>query len=141
MNFLLDTNVISEYTKPAPNPGIVAWITETDEETTFLSCLTVGELAYGIGRLPNGARKSRLANWLADLRERFQGRILPVDDEVSIHWGGLRVEAEATGRTIGIVDGLIAATAQRHGHTLVSRDARAFGGIVDDVVNPWTAEE
>ena len=66
MNFLLDTNVVSEWTKPRPDTGVVAWLAEADEDRIFISVITVAELRHGVERLPAGARRERLDTWLTE---------------------------------------------------------------------------
>jgi predicted nucleic acid-binding protein len=95
--FLLDTNVISEVSRPRPDPRAMAWLAETDEERMFLSVATLAEIKLGIERLAAGKRRRRLEAWLADeLVARFDRRILPVDVEIGLQWGS--VVARAPGR-------------------------------------------
>src|SRR5207244_11985366 len=95
MNFLLDTNVLSEPMKARPNAGLLAWLAEADEESVFISVVTITELRYGIERLATGRRRDRLDGWLRkDLRERFEGRILPVDLEIADTCGRLVARRE-----------------------------------------------
>jgi predicted nucleic acid-binding protein len=89
MNYLLDTNAISEPMKARPNAGMLAWLGEVDEDSVFLSVVTITELRYGIERLASGRRRERLDGWLRkDLTARFDGRILPVDLEIGMRVGG-----------------------------------------------------
>lgn len=139
MTFLLDTNVVSEWVKPWPDPGVIAWLAETDEDRVFLSVVTLAELRHGIERLADGGRRRRLDAWLRDeLTLRFEGRLLPVDPAVAERWGELVARREAAGRPIGVMDAFIAATASRHGLTLVTRNASDFASTVKAIVNPWT---
>ena len=138
MNFLLDTNVVSEWVKPRPNLGVIRWLEEIDEDRTFISVVTPAELRYGIERMAAGAHRKRLEDWLQDeLPVRFEGRILPVDGPVADAWGKIVAHTEAVGRRINAMDGLIAATAQVHGLTLVTRNAMDFESSVKALVNPW----
>ena len=90
MSFLLDTNVVSEWAKAQPNPGVVRWLAEADEDGLFLSVVTLAELRHGVERLAAGARRKRLQAWIdEELSERFEKRILPVDVKVSDCWGRL----------------------------------------------------
>jgi predicted nucleic acid-binding protein len=139
VSFLLDTNVVSEWVKPRPEPGVVTWLAEIDEDRVFLSVITFGELRHGIDRLPPSRRRSRLDDWLrSDLALRFEGRVLPVDVAVAEAWGVIVARRERTGQPIGSVDALIAATAEAHGLTLVTRNARDFRSSVKQVFDPWT---
>ena len=83
MNLLLDTNVISEWTKARPDAGAVRWLAEADEDRIFISVVTIAEIRHGIERLPRGHKRDRLDSWLTtDLPMRFEGRILPIDLQV-----------------------------------------------------------
>ena len=139
MNFLLDTNVLSEPMKARPNAGLLAWLAEADEESVFISVVTITELRYGIERLATGRRRDRLDGWLRkDLRTRFQGRILPVDLEIADTCGRLVARSESLGRPIEPRDAFIAATAEVHALTLVTRNASDFEATVRTIVSPWT---
>lgn len=139
MNFLLDTNVLSEPMKARPNAGLLAWLAEADEESVFISVVTITELRYGIERLATGRRRDRLDGWLRkDLRARFQGRILPVDLEIADTCGRLVARSESLGRPIEPRDAFIAATAEVHALTLVTRNASDFEATVRTIVSPWT---
>lgn len=138
MNFLLDTNVISEWMKPHPNPGVVAWLAEVDEDRTFLSVVTLAELRYGIERMALGIRRKRLDEWLAeDLPLRFEGRILPIDEAVADNCGEILARSEANGRRMEIMDALIAATSKVHRLTIITRNISDFESMVKDLKNPW----
>ena len=139
MTFLLDTNVVSEWKKPAPDAGVIAWLANADEDRTFLSVVTLAELRYGIDRLPDGKRRSLLDHWLThDLPTRFESRILPVDPAVADAWGIVLARRAATGRPISAMDAFMAATAQVHKLTLVTRNVSDFEASVASIVNPWT---
>lgn len=139
MSFLLDTNVVSEWTKPQPNAGVVEWLAQVDEDEVFLSVVTFAELRHGIERLPAGARRRRLDEWLhGELPLRFEGRIVGVDGAIADEWGRLVARREARGRPIHAMDALIAATAQVHGLTLVTRNTADFQSSVKSLLNPWT---
>ena len=138
MSFLLDTNAVSEWTKPRPNAGVVAWLAKVDEDEVFLSVVTFAELRHGIERLPAGVRRQRLDEWLrSELPLRFDGRIVGVDGAIADEWGRLVARREARGRPIHAMDALIAATAQVHSLTLVTRNAADFQAAVKSLLNPW----
>lgn len=138
MNFLLDTNVVSEWMKPRPNPGVVAWLAEVDEDRTFLSVVTLAELRYGIERMALGTRRKRLDAWLAeDLPLRFEGRILTIDEAVADICGEILARSEANGRRMEIMDALIAATSKVHRLTVITRNIPDFESLVKDLKNPW----
>jgi hypothetical protein len=139
MSFLLDTNVVSEWTKPRPNAGMVAWLAQVDENEVFLSVVTFAELRRGIERLPAGARRRRLDEWLrGELPLRFEARIVGVDGAIADEWGRVVARREARGRPIHAMDALVAATAQVHGLTLVTRNTADFEASVKSLLNPWT---
>ncbi len=138
MNFLLDTNAISEWVKPRPDPGIAAWLDEVDEDRTYLSVITLGELRKGVERLAVGRRRDRLDQWLtSELPERFGERMLAFDAAVADQWGRLLAQAENIGRPVGGIDALIAATAKVHGLQVVTRNVGHFRHTGVDVISPW----
>jgi toxin FitB len=138
VKFLLDTNTVSEWVKPRPDPGIVQWFDEVDEDRTFLSVITLGELRRGVDRLPSGRRRDRLERWLTgDLLDRFTDRVLPVDAPVADEWGRLLARAETAGKAIAGIDGLLAATAKVHKLQVVTRNVRHFRLAGVAVICPW----
>ncbi|MBX3501445.1 MAG: type II toxin-antitoxin system VapC family toxin [Alphaproteobacteria bacterium] len=138
MSFLLDTNVVSEWVRPRPDPGVVAWLAAADEDRVFLSVVSLAELRHGIDRLADGRRRHSLDAWLREqLPLRFADRILPVDRAIADRWGVLVARRDAAGRPIGAMDAFIAATAAVHGLTLVTRNAADFQSVVMEIVNPW----
>ena len=141
MSFLLDTNVVSEWAKPRPHSGVVAWLADADEDRVFLSVITLAELRHGIQRLADGNRRRRLEAWLRDeLTLRFEGRLLPVDPPIADRWGEVVAQREAMGRPIGVMDAFIAATANVHQLSLVTRNEPDFRSTVKEIVNPWARD-
>jgi toxin FitB len=138
VSFLIDTNVVSEWTRPRPDPGVIRWLAEADEDRVFISVITLAELRRGIERLPTGGRRRRLDQWLREeLSLRFDGRILPVDIAVGEAWGRIIARSEAAGRPMSAMDGFIAATAAAHDLALVTRNVADFRGAVNSIINPW----
>ena len=138
MNFLLDTNAVSEWVKPRPNPGLIGWMEAADEDRIFLSVVSLAELRYGVERMAAGKRRSRLEQWLQhELPLRFEGRILSVDTTVAAAWGRTASRSEAAGRPMGAMDAFLAATAETHQLTLVTRNVSDFP-LLKTVLNPWT---
>lgn len=138
MKYLLDTCLISELIKKEPNPAVVSWLDEQDEQKLFLSVLNLGELQKGISKLPEGTKKEELQAWVAlDLVERFTGRILELDLETALCWGRLQGEAEQAGEKLPVMDSLIAATAAAHGLIVVTRNVRDIERCRVKVCNPW----
>jgi toxin FitB len=139
MRFLLDTNVVSEWMKPAPNPGVVNWLHNVDEDTVFISVVTLTEIRYGIERMAAGGRRKRLEGWLhQELPLRFDGRILPVDETVADVSGRVAARSEAAGRPIEAIDAFLAATAEVHRLMLVTRNQSDFKAVLKTTMNPWT---
>jgi len=141
VNFLLDTNVVSETMRPRPNGGVVSWLAEADEDRVFISVVTLAELRYGAERMAVGSRRRRLEEWLrGELPLRFAGRTLSVDGAIADTWGQVVARSEAVGRPIEAMDALIAATVEIHGLTLVTRNVSDFEATVKAIVNPWIGE-
>jgi toxin FitB len=141
MRFLLDTNAVSEWAKPQPDPGVMQWLYEADEDSLFLSVITLAELHFGVERLPAGARRNRLSAWIREeLVGRFTGRILAVDEAVAGMWGQLLASSEGQGRHVNLMDCFLAATAKVHGLALVTRNQQEFAAALGTVVNPWSGE-
>lgn len=138
MNYLLDTNVLSEWVKPNPHPGVVSWLANADEDRVFISVITLAELRNGIERLSLGRRRERLEEWLkGELAMRFEGRILSINEEVADAWGHLMAESLARGEPMGIMDTFIAASALVYDMALLTRNASDFRHSVKTVLNPW----
>jgi len=141
VNFLLDTNVVSEWVKPRPNAGVVAWLEEVDEDRVYISVVTLSELRYGIERLADGKRRRQLEFWLErELPLRFERRTLTIDSVVADACGKVVARSEALGRPIAAMDAFLAATAEVHRLTLVTRDASHFQPVIKSVVNPWNEQ-
>jgi len=141
VNFLLDTNLVSEWTKARPDPGVIAWLSEADEDRVFVSVITLAELRHGVERLAMGRRRKRLNEWIEnELLFRFDQRILSIDAATADAWGRIVDHREALGRPIGTMDAFIAATAQVHKLTLATRNQSDFELSVDSIVNPWSRQ-
>ena len=137
MSFLLDTNVVSEWMKPRPNPGVIAWLADADEDRVFLSVVTLTELRYGIDRMPPGNKRKRLDEWLSDeLPLRFEGRILNIDGAVADACGKLIARSEAIGHRMEVMDAFIAATAENSLLTVVTRNTSHFQPLISALLNP-----
>ena len=138
MNFLLDTNLVSEWVKPRPNPGVVAWMADVDEDRTFVSVITITELRFGVEKMAIGSRKQWLHRWLEDeLPQRFEGRLVSIDSAVAHECGKLIARSESAGRRMGSMDAFIAATAEVHRLILVTRNVPHFRELTKNVLNPW----
>ncbi len=138
--FLLDTNVISELVKPAPDERVLRWVASQSALDLYLSAITVGELTRGVARLPAGQRRDTLARWIEeDLQQQFSERILAFDQPAAVTWGHIMGEADRRGRPRAAIDAQLAATAIRHGLTVATRNTADFDSIGVQVTNPWEA--
>ncbi len=135
---LIDTNVISEPLRVAPEPAVVSWIDAQNVETLFLAAISLAELRFGIAALPSGRRKDSLHRQVEErVVPLFRGRILLFDANASQAYALLRARARAAGQSIGVADGYIAATAAANGLTIATRDAAPFVAAGLTVINPW----
>jgi len=138
VNFLLDTNAVSEWVKPWPNPGLIRWMESADEDRLFLSVITLAELHYGVERMPAGMRRTRVERWLRlEVPLRFEKRVLPVSEEIAVSWGRAVALSESAGHPMPVMDAFLAATAQVHDLTLVTRNVDHFR-VLKAVLSPWT---
>lgn len=138
MSWLLDTCALSEYIKKAPDPKVIGWLDEQDETSLYISVVSLGEIEKGILKLRTGdpGRAQKLTAWLGKLEQRFVGRILPLDAATLSAWAQLAAQAEQAGRPLPIMDGLLMATAQCHGLTVVTRNVQDFEAF-PRIFNPW----
>ncbi|CAH2407765.1 type II toxin-antitoxin system VapC family toxin [Mesorhizobium escarrei] len=135
---LVDTNVISEPWKLAPDPRVVAWIDAQAIETLDLSAITVAELRFGIAALPTGKRRETLNERLErEVLPLFTGRVLPFDLDASQAYAELAANAKAVGKA----DGYIAATAAARGFMIATRDTSPFEAAGLNIVNPWVGHD
>jgi predicted nucleic acid-binding protein len=140
LNYLLDTNVVSEQLKPRPDENVVRWIDASDEESFFLSVITFAEICKGIEDIGSGRRRDALTKWLYhDLPLRFEGRILDVNTTVAMAWGKIMSRSDVLGINLGVTDAFLAATADAYGLSLVTRNMRDFARLNIAIVNPWDA--
>ena len=113
MNFLLDTNVISEWVKPQPDRNVIAWLAAADEDRVFISVISLAEIRHGIELLPASRRRERLAQWLIEeLPLRFEARVLAIDPAVADNWGVVMARSQKAGLALGAMDAFVAATAR-----------------------------
>jgi predicted nucleic acid-binding protein len=134
----MDTNVLSEFKRPKPDDNVVAWMRAVDEDRTFISVATIGELRRGADLLPQGRRKLELDLWIRQiLPSRFDGRILDITPTVAETWGEQMARAKRQGVGLHPIDAFIAATAQVHKMTLVTRNIKDFAICGVGLVDPW----
>lgn len=138
MRLLLDTNVLSEVTKPRPDEGVLKWLHGLDEDRTFISIVSIAEIRRGVALMGSGRKRDALDEWLMhDLPQRFGNRIIPVEGPVALAWGDLMALAKRSGRGLASMDGLIAATAVAHQLILATRNTKDFEGFGVDFIDPW----
>lgn len=114
------------------------WLDAAQEDDLFLSVITLGELWHGIERLPQGKRRTALAQWVEqDMAARFEGRLLGIDERIARAWGVLLAESQRQGTTMHAVDALLAATADVYSLTLVTRNTKDFAASGVRVLNPF----
>lgn len=137
MRVLLDTCTVSELRQKTPRKAVAAAIEAVPSENLFLSVITLGEIVKGIALLEEGKRKHGLQGWLMELERYYEDRILPIDTDTVRIWGELTAEAQKKGVRVGASDGLIAATARRHGLHVMTRNVSDFEATGVLLVNPW----
>ncbi len=134
---ILDTNVVSEAMKAAPDPAVQAWLDDQAAETLYLSSITLAELLFGIRALPGGRRKESLTAALDGLIALFRGRIFPFDVDAARHYAELAATAKSAGRGFPTPDGYIAAIAASRKFIVASRDTAPYTAAGVSVFNPW----
>jgi len=136
MKYLIDTNIISEMQKSKCNQNVISFMDKIPVEDMFISVISMGELCYGMEKLPPGKKKHELAIWLyTQVTEWFKDRVIALDTDVLLEWGKIRAHS---GRTMPVIDSLIAAAAITHHMTLVTRNVKDFKDIEGiSLINPW----
>ena len=137
MSYLIDTNVISEVLRKRPDPRVVEWLQNAEENSQFLSAISMGEIQKGIIRLPASTRRKDLEQWFQNLKTRYAARLLSFTEITASHWAQLRFELEKVGRVMPVLDSLIAATALEHDLAIVTRNAADINSTGAVVINTW----
>lgn len=138
MKYLLDTCIVSELIKESPSENVISWLKNQDEANLYLSVLTFGEIQKGIEKASDERRKNKLTTWLEeDLKQRFKGRIIPIDQNVAIKWGEIQGITEKSGKTMPSIDGLIAVSALVYHCTVVTRNTSDMKNSTVELLNPW----
>jgi len=138
MNYVLDTNVISELITRHPNQNVIDWIDKLDPETIYLSVITIGEVRKGIEKLAPSRRKDEMTLWLTnDLLLRFADKIVDITSTVMLVWGELTGQMEREGKSMPAIDSLIAASVIEGKFTLVTRNEDDFQYAGISIINPW----
>ncbi len=135
---LVDTNVISELWRVAPDPGVLSWVDAQAIETLYLSAITVAELRFGVASMPKSRRRLIYEDRLErEVLPAFTGRVLPFDLDASQAYASLMARARCEGKAIGAADGYIAATAVSRALMVATRDVAPYRAAGLKVINPW----
>ncbi|WP_299616434.1 type II toxin-antitoxin system VapC family toxin [uncultured Tateyamaria sp.] len=137
---ILDTNVISELLRPAPEPMVEHWLSAQDGLNVYLTSISEAELRYGLAIMGNGKRRAALVDAVDRiLREDLAGRILPFDSAAAQSYATIAAARRSAGRPIAQADCQIASIAHTRGATVATRNTPDFEGCEIDLINPWTA--
>lgn len=137
---VLDTNVVSEAMRPAPEPAVMAWLSAQAPTALWLTAITVAEVLFGLSQLPEGRRRDGLHGRFAALLERgFPGRVLPFDHPAADAYARVMTARRARGRPMAMADGQIAAIATCRGAEIATPDLAGFEHCGIPIVDPWTA--
>jgi predicted nucleic acid-binding protein len=137
MRYLLDTNIISNITKPTPSEALLAWMAEQADEDLFISSLTLAEIRRGVLEKPAGRRRDQLEAWFSGPegpQALFAGRVLPFDEKAGLLWATLMADGKTRGRPRSALDTIIAAIAKANGCVVVTDNEKDFEGV--EFVNP-----
>ena len=135
--YLVDTNILSELTKPTPSPRVEAFLRQS-KDRVFVSVFSIGEIRKGIASLPASNRRVILENWLNNEIIPWLGeRVLPVTLAIAERWADLSAKLKAKGRPRPVVDAVLAATAFKHDLVLVTRNVRDYEDLGITILNPW----
>jgi predicted nucleic acid-binding protein len=135
---VLDTNVLSELLRPAPEARVLAWLDAQPSASLFTTAVTQGEILYGIRLLPDGQHRKKLWNAaVAIFDEDFAGRVLSFDGDAAGVYADIGASRRAASRPISQFDATIAAISRSRGASLATRNAKDFEGCGIEVVNPW----
>ena len=138
MKYLLDTNIISELISKTPNRQVVDFILSIDEESLYLSVITIGEIKAGIEKLDDGKKKEKLLHWLEnELLVRFNNRIIDIDTEIMLQWGCNNTKLKKVGKPLPIIDSIIGSIAQVKSLILLTRNEKDFKNFDIEIVNPF----
>jgi toxin FitB len=142
MRYLLDTNIISNITKPIPSKSLLAWMSERNDEDLYIASLTVAEIRRGILEKPPGKRRDQLEAWFGGPegpQALFAGRVLAFDEAAGLIWARLMADGKAKGQPRNVLDTIIAAVAEANGCIVITDNERDFPGI--ETINPLRAAQ
>jgi predicted nucleic acid-binding protein len=135
--YLLDTNIISNVTKPTPSESLVAWMAERADEDLFIASLTVAEIRRDVLEKPAGRKRDRLEAWFSGPegpQALFAGRVLPFDEKAGLVWARLMAEGRTKGRPRSALDMIVAVIAEANDCTVVTDNEKDFAGL--SILNP-----
>ena len=135
--YLLDTNIISNATRPAPSPSLLAWMADRSDDELFIASLTIAEIRRGILEKPAGRKRGELERWFSGpegASALLTGRVLPFDEKAALAWARLMAGGKAAGRARSALDMIIAATAEANGCFIVTDNEKDFAGL--KIINP-----
>lgn len=137
--WILDTNIISELRRPKPEKKVAVFVRTQPLEALYVSVVTLAEVRFGIELLTDAIRRAELNEWLDHkVRPMFEQRVLAITEDIMLKWRLMVEEGRKAGHTFSQPDLIIAATAQHHGLTVVSRDTKEYTAARVAVFNPWT---
>ncbi|SDI15855.1 type II toxin-antitoxin system VapC family toxin [Paraburkholderia phenazinium] len=137
---VLDTNVLSEVLRPAPDPNVLAWLARQLRAALFTTSVTRSEILYGVQVLPSGPRKDMLRNAVLGIFDSdFAGQVLSFDSDAADFYADIAASRRCAGRPISQFDAMIAAVARSRGASLATRNVKDFIDCGIEVIDPWTA--
>lgn len=134
---ILDTNVLSEPMRPAPDRNVVEWLSSLAPENLRVTTVSLGEMAYGMARMPQGRRKTNCGRTLNAIFSNFRDRIYDFNTQSALHYGEIKAMRQAMGRPTDDLDAQIAAIAKAHGCVVATRNIKDFEGVGVPLINPW----
>ena len=137
MRYLLDTNIISNVTKPSPSTALLNWMADQRDEDLFIASLTLAEIQKGILEKPAGKRRNELESWFHGAegpQALFAGRVLPFDESAALIWAKFMADAKSRGRPRSPLDAIIAAVAEANACVVVTNNEKDFEGV--ETLNP-----
>ena len=138
MKYLIDTCILSELIKKKPDQNVESWFYSQNEDSLYISVISFGELRKGISKLTdNSNKKVKLLDWVGGLEKRFLGRIIDISLDVAENWGHIQGELEKKGKTLPIIDALIACTAITHTMIAVTRNTKDMARSGVELINPF----
>lgn len=137
MSYLFDTCVLSQLRKSIPE-NVRKWFESKEQNSFYISVVTIAELLDGIERLPESKKKKDLEDWFyGEIYSRFKNRIIPIDDHIAKEWAYINSHLQRRGMSVGVQDLYIAATAKAHGFPLITLNTKDFQNIDIQIFNPW----